>query len=103
MAPCGPMASSARKHLVLLGDSILDNKTYTRAGRCVTEHLRAKLSADEWQVTNCAIDGDVISGIYAQLHHVPADATAIVLSVGGNDGLRMLGANFEQSMHGHPT
>ena len=52
-----PMASTTRKHLVLLGDSILDNKTYTGAGRCVTQHLRAKLSADDWQVTNCAIDG----------------------------------------------
>ena len=31
--------------------------------------------------------------------HVPADATAIVLSVGGNDGLRMLGALQDVGMH----
>ena len=45
------------------------------------------------------MDGDIVNGIYAQLHHVPADATTIVLSVGGNDGLRMLGALQNVGMH----
>jgi len=77
-------------HIVLLGDSILDNKVYTRSKRCVTEHLRAKLSG--WRFTLCAVDGHVINDVvHEQLKHVPEDATALVLSVGGNDGLRMLG------------
>jgi len=73
-------------HVVLLGDSIFDNAVYVPDGRAVIEHLRACLP-DGWQATLLAVDGSVLRHVPEQLDRLPADATHIVVSVGGNDVL----------------
>jgi hypothetical protein len=78
-------------HVVLLGDSIFDNASYVRPGQPdVVKQLRAKLPED-WQATLCAVDGAVIRDVERQLGTVPAGASQLVISVGGNDGLRSIG------------
>jgi GDSL-like Lipase/Acylhydrolase family len=73
-------------HVVLLGDSIFDNKAYVRGGPDVVEQLRDILPV-EWQATLAAIDGATTQGMPVQYGRIPADATHLVLSLGGNDAL----------------
>jgi hypothetical protein len=73
-------------HVVLLGDSIFDNKAYVSGGPDVIEHLRGLLS-HSWTATLGAIDGDTTQGVAAQLSRMPAGATHQVISAGGNDAL----------------
>jgi lysophospholipase L1-like esterase len=73
-------------HIVLLGDSIFDNKSYVGyGGKDVVTHLRDILP-DGWQATLKAIDGSVIEGVSRQLGGTN-DATHFVISVGGNDAI----------------
>jgi hypothetical protein len=77
-------------HCVLLGDSIFDNAVYVPPGQDVTTHLQQMLdgrNADS-KVTLLAVDGAIAEEVAAQVKHVPADATQLFLSVGGNDLLR---------------
>ncbi len=74
-------------HVVLLGDSIFDNAAYVRGGPDVAAHLTALVPAG-WRVTLAAVDGAVIADVPRQLARVPADATHLVVSAGGNDALR---------------
>ncbi len=73
-------------HVVLLGDSIFDNAAYVRGGPDVVTHLAGILPAG-WRATLAAVDGAVIASVPAQLPRIPADATHLVLSAGGNDAL----------------
>jgi hypothetical protein len=73
-------------HIVLLGDSILDNGAYTRGEPDVVSHLR-DIAPQGWQATLCAVDGATIDALPAQLRRVPHDATHLVVSIGGNDVL----------------
>jgi hypothetical protein len=73
-------------HVVLLGDSIFDNARYVPGGPSVIEHLRRGLPRD-WRATLLAVDGSVVSSVPGQLARVPADATHLVVSVGGNNAL----------------
>ena len=73
-------------HLVLLGDSIFDNAAYVPGGPDVVKQVRAALPSG-WSATLLAVDGAVTRGVEAQLSRLPADATHLVLSVGGNDAL----------------
>lgn len=73
-------------HLVLLGDSVFDNAAYTDGGPAVIAQLASTLPA-EWRATLGAIDGSMAADIEDQLNTLPADATHLVLSVGGNDAL----------------
>jgi lysophospholipase L1-like esterase len=73
-------------HVVLLGDSIFDNAAYTRGGPDVIRQLREQLPAG-WKAALRAVDGDITRYVKAQLVGVPADATHLVVSVGGNDAL----------------
>ncbi len=84
------MAKHSSGHVVLLGDSIFDNKSYVGRGPDVVAQLRDLLPAG-WSATLLAIDGDVISGVARQLRGLPSDATHLVVSVGGNDALRVAG------------
>ena len=72
--------------MVLLGDSIFDNKAYGGGGPDVVHQLRAELPP-AWKATLLAIDGDVIAGVPRQLRSLPRDATHLVISAGGNDAL----------------
>jgi hypothetical protein len=78
-------------HLVLLGDSIFDNATYTGGGPDVVTQLGAALPAG-WTASLHAIDGSTTHDIPAQIGRLPADATHLVLSVGGNDALQTVSA-----------
>ena len=73
-------------HVVLLGDSIFDNAAYVRGGPDVVRQLRQVLP-EGWSATLLAVDGAVTRGVPAQMARLPADATHLVLSVGGNDAL----------------
>lgn len=76
-----------RSHIVLLGDSILDNAAYTGGAPDVATHLRGLLPAG-WQATLCAVDGATTGDLERQLGRVPAGATHLVIAVGGNDALQ---------------
>lgn len=73
-------------HIVLLGDSIFDNASYTGGKPDVISQLRTSLPPD-WKGTLLAVDGATTGGIAPQLARLPSDATHLVLSVGGNDAL----------------
>lgn len=83
------MAAGAM-HLVLLGDSVFDNAAYVGGGPDVAAQL-APLLPRGWRATLLAVDGAVIDDVPRQLARLPADATRLVLSVGGNDALRHVG------------
>lgn len=74
-------------HVVLLGDSIFDNRSYVGNGPDVVQQVRAELPRG-WKATLLAVDGAVVAEVPAQLQRLPADATHLVLSVGGNDALQ---------------
>lgn len=73
-------------HLILLGDSILDNGAYTAGGPPVIQQVKEQLLPG-WQASLRAVDGSTTADIDDQLNALPADATHLVLSIGGNDAL----------------
>lgn len=73
-------------HVVLLGDSIFDNKTYVRGGLDVIAHLRQQMP-DGWKATLRAIDGNVVENVQTQILDLPEDATHLFISAGGNNAL----------------
>ena len=74
-----------RPHVVLLGDSIFDNAAYVPGDPPVEAQLREHMP--EARVTLLARDGDVVGGVAAQISRLPADASHLVVSAGGNDAL----------------
>jgi hypothetical protein len=74
------------KHIVLLGDSIFDNAAYVDAGPDVIKQLRSVLPPG-WQATLLAVDGSVTTYVIRQIPKIPASATHLIVSAGGNDGL----------------
>ncbi len=76
----------SKKHIVLLGDSIFDNGAYVGGGPDVIEQLRSILPRD-WQATILAVDGSVTTDVIEQVPKIPASATHLIVSAGGNDGL----------------
>ena len=78
------------KHVVLLGDSIIDNKPYVLAGeKSVLLHLE---ELAHHQYTQLALDGDTTQDVLDKQLEVTTikEATNFVLSVGGNDLLQNL-------------
>ena len=73
-------------HVVLLGDSIFDNAAYTGGAPDVVEYLRRRLPPGS-EATLGAVDGATIGSMRGQLQLLPADATHLIVSVGGNDAL----------------
>ncbi len=73
-------------HVILLGDSIFDNARYTNGGPDVVSQVRRLLPAG-WKATLLAVDGAKCDEVAGQLRRLPADATHLILSVGGNDAL----------------
>lgn len=84
------------KHIVLLGDSIFDNAAYVGGGPDVVAHLRREMPG-EWKATLLAVDGSVVEGVRRQTSALPADATHLVVSVGGNDALSRAGILEERA------
>lgn len=77
-------------HVVLIGDSILDNAAYTRGGPDVVSQVRELLPPGS-EATLLAVDGSTTDHVASQLRRLPTDATHLVLSVGGNNALMHLG------------
>lgn len=77
-------------HVVLLGDSIFDNAVYVPGHPAVIDQVRRGLPPG-WTATLAARDGDTVAGVAEQLPRVPAGATHLVVSAGGNDALSAAG------------
>ena len=77
-------------HVVLLGDSIFDNAAYVAVGLDVVRQLRQRLPYNS-KATLAAVDGSTIRDVPEQLRRLPADATHLLVSVGGNDALNSSG------------
>jgi hypothetical protein len=92
-------------HVVLLGDSTLDNGRYLNlaSGELSVEKQLAKKCAElGWQMTVLAQDGSLLEDVRTrQLPLIPDQATHLVLSASGNDLLSLLNqmvvANFTLS------
>lgn len=82
-------------HVVLLGDSIFDNRSYVPGHPDVAAQLRGELG-DGHTVSLLAVDGDVTTDVEGQLKRLPPDATHLFISVGGNDALRRSGLLYER-------
>jgi hypothetical protein len=72
------------RHVILCGDSILDNAAYVDDGPDVAAQLRGLLDEGD-TVTLLAIDGSIAEGAVKQLADISSDATHIIVSTGGND------------------
>ena len=75
-----------RLHIVLMGDSIFDNRTYTGGGPAVIDQVNEQLCGSG-RATLLAIDGHCAGDLAEQLPRLPDDTTHIVVSAGGNDAL----------------
>jgi len=80
------------RRIILLGDSIIDNRSYVLDGELdVTKHLK-KLYAEQPDVfiTNNAVDGDTMYDL--ERNHLDGeelkDASHTIVSIGGNDLLQ---------------
>lgn len=76
-------------HIVLLGDSILDNEKYVPDGLPVIQHLK-QIIPPNWQATRVAIDGDETHDVISRTKSIPKSATHLVVSIGGNDAINCL-------------
>jgi hypothetical protein len=74
------------KHLVLLGDSIFDNKAYVRDEPDVITSLQSIIPQD-WQATLKAVDGSLVENVGNQVLESPVEATHFFISVGGNNAI----------------
>jgi hypothetical protein len=74
------------KHIVLLGDSILDNKSYVGGGLDVVSHLRRQMPG-EWKATLRAVDGSLVENVREQTLGLPRDVTHLFVSAGGNNAI----------------
>jgi hypothetical protein len=74
------------KHIVLLGDSVFDNKAYVDGGLDVIEHIRRQIPAG-WKASLRAVDGGVVESVRKQALDLPDDVTHLVISAGGNDAI----------------
>ncbi|HZW20306.1 SGNH/GDSL hydrolase family protein [Noviherbaspirillum sp.] len=81
-----PSALASMTHLILLGDSIFDNGSYTNGKPDVIAQVRGILPP-AWKASLLAVDGATTAGIDAQLARLPANASHLVMSIGGNDAL----------------
>jgi hypothetical protein len=73
-------------HVVLLGDSIFDNARYVPDRPPVIEQVRQALPRG-WLASLLAVDGHITEDVATQLKGLPAGATHLVVSAGGNDAL----------------
>lgn len=73
-------------HIVLLGDSIFDNGAYVPGGEPAITQVRSRLSPRS-KATLLAKDGATVAEVIGQLRQLPATATHLVMSAGGNDAL----------------
>lgn len=79
------------RRILLLGDSILDNRVYVSSGQSVADLLQKATLEPGYEVGLFAVDGATIREVEAQINQLPMEyntaETILVLSVGGNDFL----------------
>jgi lysophospholipase L1-like esterase len=75
------------KHVILLGDSIFDNAAYVGNAPDVVRQVCQRLPHHGSTATLRAVDGGTTEDVREQLQHLPADATHLIVSAGGNDAL----------------
>ena len=73
-------------HIVLLGDSIFDNKAYVGNEPDIISHLQS-IIPQNWQATLKAIDGSLVENTANQLQNSPENTTHFIISAGGNNAL----------------
>lgn len=82
-----PFNQMTNKNIILIGDSMLQNKSYVTNGKSITDILEK--STPHNSIFNYAVDGTTISGAYQQIKEIPIEFnnsnTSIFLSAGGND------------------
>ncbi len=76
-------------HLILVGDSIFDNRAYVAGGPAVIDQVQSSIAPD-WRATLLAVDGNTSVQVPNQLKRLPSDCTHLVLSAGGNDAIGCL-------------
>lgn len=76
-------------HLVLLGDSIFDNRAYVAGGPAVIDQVQKTVPAG-WKASLLAVDGNTSVQVPDQLKRLPSDCSHLVLSAGGNDAIGCL-------------
>ena len=69
-------------HLVLLGDSILDNAAYVPGRPAVVDQVRNRLPPG-WRATLLARDGSVINDVHRQLERLPLTPATSSSAPGG--------------------
>ena len=75
-------------HVVLLGDSIFDNKPYVGNGPAVIDQVRNTLGVT-WSAKLLAVDGSTTQDVIdEQIDKIPDSATHVIISSGGNDALQ---------------
>lgn len=78
-------SSNNNRTIVLLGDSILKNNSYTSDGKGIDDLLLERNN----QTYSYAVDNSNIVDVYNQINEIPIDlnspSTTIFLSAGGND------------------
>ena len=67
-------------HVVLLGDSIFDNKAYTAGGPDVVTQLQGIVPSG-WRATLCAIDGATTEGFSRQVAAIPAGRRVLSVTI----------------------
>jgi lysophospholipase L1-like esterase len=77
------------RSIVLIGDSILDNASYTHPEPDTTKRLERLVPG--WTVRCHARDGAVMADVSSQLRHLTERPEIAVLSVGGNDAVSHVG------------
>ena len=86
--------------LILLGDSILQNKQYVEPGHSVEDILKKSLK----KVKNYALDEATIKTVYLELNQIPkkfnVETTTIILSIGGNDLIEKKAVKVERIVWG---
>ncbi|MEY8213063.1 MAG: SGNH/GDSL hydrolase family protein, partial [Colwellia sp.] len=85
-----------KMNLVLIGDSILDNNIYVSEGKSVSNLLEPYLPAGA-NLIKLAVDGATSYDTLTQVNKLPKSVTHAVVSVGGNDALKLVPLLFEDS------
>jgi len=78
------------QHIVLLGDSVFDNKAYVKGGLDVIAQVRQRIPGG-WEASLRAVDGSAVDNVRKQAIDLPENATHLVVSVGGNDAIMNAG------------
>ena len=78
------------KHIILAGDSIFANRSWVKPGEPDVSNQLQGLMDEGDKVSLLAVDGHVINNVEGQLRNLPNDTTHLVISVGGNNTMRIL-------------